>query len=90
MNGIIEIEALEQLQIDGSIVTDAGIAKLKAVDTVKLKQLSLNQVKTITDKAVDSLKGMYYLAEISVRDTGLTAKGIADLKKKEGLTVISD
>jgi Leucine-rich repeat (LRR) protein len=85
---IAQVEAIEQLEVDGTEITDAGIARLKALPN--LRQLSLNRVPGLTDKAVDFLKAFPALTEVIVHESGLTPKAIADLKKKEGLTVRAD
>jgi len=39
---------------------------------------------------VEALKAFPALAEVSVRESGLSPKAIAELKKKDGLTVRAD
>jgi Leucine-rich repeat (LRR) protein len=85
---IAQVESIEQLELDGSAITDTGLARLKVLPN--LKQLKLNRVARITDKSIDVLKQFPALTEVFARDSGLSAKAIADLKKKEGLTVYTE
>ena len=55
-----------------------------------LRQLSLNRAPRLTDKAVDAIKWLPALAELTIRESTLSPKAISELKKKEGLTVQAD
>jgi Leucine-rich repeat (LRR) protein len=86
LESIAEIEEdLELLELDGTAITDAGLAHLKALPVLKV--LSLNGTTKLTDKAVEILKTFPYLTEVALKGSGVSAKAIAELKKKEGLTV---
>ena len=66
-------------------VSATGLTSLKQLPN--LRHLSLTRLGKLDDKAVEALMTLPALAELVVRDTGLSPKGLADLKKKEGLTV---
>ena len=51
--GIAQVESLEQVELDGTPITDSGLAKLKALPNLRL--LSLNRTTKLTDKAVETL-----------------------------------
>lgn len=90
------IEAITQLTepddlyiwLDGTPITDAGLEKLASLQN--LRELSLNGALRLTDKAADILKKFPSLTEVSVRGSAISPKAIAELKKKEGLTVNAD
>jgi uncharacterized protein YjbI with pentapeptide repeats len=88
LNGISQVDNLAQLDLTGANITEAGLALLKPL--LKFQQLSLDGVKGLTDKSADLLKEFLYLGEVSVRGGALSPKAIAELKKKEGLNVITD
>ena len=85
---IAGVAAIEHLDLDGTPVTDIGLAKLGMLPT--LQRLSLNGVKGLTEKVAAILIRYPQLTEVSLRGTGLPAKAIAELKRKEGLTVVAD
>jgi Leucine-rich repeat (LRR) protein len=76
------------LSLESMRLTDSGIARLMA--SQNLRELSLNGVTGLTDKVADILKSFSALTDVSIRGTGLSPTAIAELKKKEGLTVTSD
>jgi hypothetical protein len=85
---IAQVDSVEQLELDGTAVTDPGVAALKSLPN--LRRLTLDRAPRLTDKAVDAIKALPALTEVSVRQSRLSPKAVAELKKKDGLTVLSD
>ena len=52
--------------------------------------MSLARTVKLTDKAGDLLKGCPALADVNLSGSGVSAKAVAELKKKDGLAVIAD
>lgn len=88
LEGLSHLETLEQLGLDDTPVTDEVLGYLRILPN--LKGLSLIRAIKLTDKAVDILKACPALTEVNLRGSGVSAKAAAELKKKDGLTVIAD
>jgi Leucine-rich repeat (LRR) protein len=90
------LEAIAQLRepddlylwLDGTSITDAGLVNLKFAQNIR--EISLNGVTGLTDNAADILKAYPGLGEVWLRGSSLSPKAMAELKKKEGLTVHAD
>ena len=74
------VTAVPEMLVKVSVaVTDAGVAKLKKHKA--LTNLFLDDNPKITDAALESIQMMSKLESVSVRNTGVTPKGIAALQK---------
>ncbi len=80
--------SIEELDVANTPVTDDAVAVLKTLPT--LRKIRLDGNAAMTDKAADALVTFPQLAEVSVVGTKLTAKGLAILRKKDGLTVTTE
>ena len=80
--------ALEDLDLSDSQMGDAAIMPLRQLPA--LQRLRLNRNVILTDKVADTLITFPSLTEVSLLGSKLTAKGLAVLRKKEGLTVIAE
>jgi Leucine-rich repeat (LRR) protein len=80
---IVECKNLRELIIPASGVTDAGTAVLAKLP--RLEALDLSENPRITDKAMTAIAGLERLERLFLGKTGLTDKGLMELKPLEGL-----
>jgi Leucine-rich repeat (LRR) protein len=88
LEGVARLETLEQLNLDDTPVNDEALGYLRVLPA--LKSLSLVRATRLTDKAADILKACPALADVNLRGSGVSATAVAELKKKNGLTVLAD
>jgi Leucine-rich repeat (LRR) protein len=88
LEGVARLETLEQLNLDDTPVNDEALGYLRVLPA--LKSLSLVRATKLTDKAIDILKACPALADVNLRASGVSVKAAAELKKKDGLTVLAD
>ena len=88
LESIATIASLEDLDLSDSQAGDTAIMPLRQLPA--LQRLRLNRNVMLTDKVADTLITFPSLTEVSLLGSKLTAKGLAVLRKKEGLTVIAE
>lgn len=89
LDPIASLTELRTLDISGSPVSTKGIQRLAGLK--KLERLNLYQDKRITDDAGAVLAGMSSLKWVDLKESGMTAKGFAALKKaRPDLAVAGD
>jgi hypothetical protein len=72
-----ELKGLEAVELDGTVVTDAGVEQLATLPA--LQKLYLNDTK-ITNAALAHLRGAKLLTALQVGGTAVSDDGLADLK----------
>lgn len=70
---------LERLDMQGSPITSAGLARWKA--PAKLAHLNLHACDALDDTAIPHLKKLTTLDELLIQRTGITDAGAAELRK---------
>lgn len=85
---LAKVATIEELDLSDVQLTDDAIGSLKELPA--LQRLRINRNLVVTDKLADLLVTFPAINEISVIGTKMTSKGLAVLRKKEGLVVISE
>ncbi|MBM3728336.1 MAG: hypothetical protein FJW40_23290 [Acidobacteria bacterium] len=86
LDPILTLKQLRELNLAGTLVSARGVAKLTAL--TRLERLDLHGAKRVGDDVVPHLAAMPGLAWVDLRDTGVTAEGVAKLRSaRHGLRV---
>jgi hypothetical protein len=73
---------LQSLDLEGAHVTDAGLKELAGLTGLKqLQSLNLGFCQNVTDAGLEHLAGLKQLQMLYLNSTGVTDRGVADLKK---------
>lgn len=89
LDPVATLADLRELNVSGTPVSSRGLEKLRGLK--KLEKLNLLACKRVTDEAVAVLAAMPALKWVELKDTSLTAKGFADLRKaKPALMIAGD
>jgi Leucine-rich repeat (LRR) protein len=80
---VVKCGQLRVLVIPEASVTDAGLAGLAGLP--RLESLDLSDNPRLTDKAAAHIKGLPRLENLFLNKTGLTDKGLAELRPLEAL-----
>ena len=79
MDSIATLTNLKELRLNGTAVSGRGLERLKGLQT--LERLHLQGCKRIGDSAVPVIGALTRLKLVDVKDTALTADGVAQLRK---------
>lgn len=79
LDAVLTLKDLRELRLDGMAVTPRWLEKLKALD--KLERLHLQNCKRVGDDAAAVLAAWPSLRLADVKGTGMTEKGIAELRR---------
>lgn len=88
LTAIAEITSIEEIDLSSININDEAILKLQKLPG--LRNLNLNGNQAITDALAEKLVQFPALTDLSVVGSKFTAKGLTALRKKDGLTVISE
>lgn len=80
------LKDLEELHLEGSFLTDVGMAHLQ--EFKQLRELDLHKSLYITDKGLESLKYLPRLSKLELSYTRITDKGLEHLNALRGLKVL--
>jgi internalin A len=86
MTALGRLPRLDSVWIEGSAVTDAGLAHLR--DLTRLNCLGLCWNKGITDGGLVHLRGLENLEDLSLLYTGIEGRGLAQLARLSRLDVL--
>jgi hypothetical protein len=79
LKGLKALGPLRELSIAFTRVTDRGLESLSGMDDLRV--LNLKWCRAVTDAGLEPLKGMRGLKMVVVEGTGVTAKGLASLRR---------
>lgn len=85
LNIIARIENLEDLDLDFTQITDAGLANLKSCE--KLRSLNLTQ-ENLTDNAIDSILKIPNLSELYIHHAAITDEGLKKISQLKNMQVL--
>ena len=83
LEAIVGCANLRELIIPQSTLTDDNVAALAKLP--RLEALDLSENPRLTDKAIATIAGLERIGKLSLGKTGLTDKGLLELKPLEGL-----
>lgn len=86
---ILSLAELRELNLAGTPISSKGLQRLTGLQ--KLEKLNLFQAKRVNDDAAAYLAAMPALKWVDVKDTAMTAQGVAALRKaRPGLSILGD
>jgi hypothetical protein len=80
MDSLATLKDLRELRMGGSPVSARWLEKLKGLQ--KLERLSLQDTRRLGDDAVPVLTGFPNLRWLDVKGSGISDKGLADLRRQ--------
>lgn len=80
------LKQLEELHVQGSLLTDVGMTHLQ--DFKQLQELDLHKSLSITDKGLESLKYLPRLTKLELSYTRISDKGLEHLTAIKSLKVL--